>query len=420
MVRAKFETLLRQTIGLDAASIGSAFIERAVDGRRLACKLADLPSYWNYLQNSPTEFQALIETVVVPETWFFRDRKAFAALAHLMLSLPFAADPRRIVRVLSLPCSSGEEPYSVAMALLDAGLPPDRLRIDAVDISSRVLAEAGRGIYGKNSFRGDDLGFRDRYFTATSEGMRLNDIVRSQVRFQHGNLFAPDFQPGAERYDAIFCRNLLIYFDRAGQDRAVDLLGRLLADDGILFVGPAEAAILLTHGFASTGLPMSFSFRKSDPASSVRPPTRAPGAHVATNAARPEQWSRPPAPKSRPKRSIVRPSASSAESPSDELAKAGLLADQGRLADAARICKQYLDHDATSARALYLSGVISDASGNMAEAAAYYRKVLYLDRDHTDARFHLALLMEKQGDATAARQMRKRPSRAAADAPEPA
>lgn len=85
MVHAEFEGLLKQTMGLNAASIGSAAIERAVQVRLSACALDDARAYWELVRASTTELQALIETVVVPETWFFRDREAFAALAHIAL-----------------------------------------------------------------------------------------------------------------------------------------------------------------------------------------------------------------------------------------------------------------------------------------------------------------------------------------------
>ena len=164
----------------------------------------------------------------MPETWFFRDREAFAALALTVYEDWLGAHPEDHLRLLSLPSSTGEEPYSMAMALLDAGFPANRFRVDAVDISARALARAGHAVYGKNSFRGNELGFRDRHFEATAHGYRLSDAVRRQVQFQQGNLLAAGFLPGVESYDVIFCRNVLIYFDRAAQDRALTVLVRLL------------------------------------------------------------------------------------------------------------------------------------------------------------------------------------------------
>ena len=196
---ADIENLLKETMGLNVASIGSPAVARAVQERLSACHLPDLGAYWNRIRASESELQQLVETVVVPETWFFRDRESFTVLARLVRDEWLSGPRQDPVRLLSLPCSTGEEPYSMAMALLDAGVPADRFHIDAVDISARVLSQAGRGMYGRNSFRGQDLAFRDRHFRATADGYRLSEAVCQQVRFQQGNLFDGGLLPGVER-----------------------------------------------------------------------------------------------------------------------------------------------------------------------------------------------------------------------------
>ena len=149
--------------------------------RASACGLEDARTYWELVSASPNELQALTEAVVVAETWFFRDRAAFAAMARIALEHWLPANPEGVLRLLSLPCASGEEPYSIAMALLDSGFPSKRYRIDAIDISERTLAHAERATYGKNSFRGVELGFRDRHFEATAHGHdRLFDRIVSR------------------------------------------------------------------------------------------------------------------------------------------------------------------------------------------------------------------------------------------------
>ena len=193
---AALEELLKASMGLNAASIGSSAIARAAEERLAACRLGDLQAYLERVRTSGTELQALIEAVVVPETWFFRDRHAFTALARLAHERWLPTHPEGSLSVLSLPCSTGEEPYSMAMALLDASVPAHRFRVDAVDISARNLAKGMGAVYGNNSFRGQDLGFRDRHFDATAGGYRLRETVRHQVRLQQGNLFAADFLPG--------------------------------------------------------------------------------------------------------------------------------------------------------------------------------------------------------------------------------
>src|SRR5476649_563428 len=193
---ADLESLLQASMGLSVASIGSAAIGRAVQERLAVCHLGDLHAYAERVRGSASELQALIEAVVVSETWFFRDRHAFTALARLTREEWLQAHPEGVLSLLSLPCSTGEEPFSMAMALLDASVPAHRFRIDAVDISARDLALGMRAVYGTNSFRGHELEFRDRHFDVTAEGYRVKETVRQDVRFQQCNLFAADLLPG--------------------------------------------------------------------------------------------------------------------------------------------------------------------------------------------------------------------------------
>jgi chemotaxis protein methyltransferase WspC len=427
---AALEDLLKVSMGLNAASIGSAAIARAVQGRLSACKVGDLHGYLELLRVSATELQALIEAVVVAETWFFRDRHAFTALTRLVHQEWLPTHPEGVLSLLSLPCSTGEEPYSMAMALFEASVPASRFRVDAVDISDRNLAQGIRAVYGKNSFRGDELGFRDRHFDATSEGYRLRENVRRQVRFEHGNLFAANLLPGVAIYDVIFCRNVLIYFDRPTQDRALVVLKRLLHDEGVLFVAPAETALPPDHDLISTNEPLAFAFRKAG----VRPSMK----RKATRAAPALALRHPPvktlptfnrgARNERRDKDLVlkefsassaakrdafserSPSARSVD-PAADLTEATRLADQGHFVEAATCCEEHLRLSGPSATAFYLLGLVRDATGNHSESAAYYRKALYLDANHYDAQIHLALLMEKQGDTAGAQVLRKRAHR---------
>jgi chemotaxis protein methyltransferase WspC len=405
MTYADFEGLLRQTMGLDAASIGSSAVERAVTSRLSACKISDVCGYWELVRTSAAELQALIEAVIVPETWFFRDREAFAELARVANEDWLPANPEGIIRLLSLPCSSGEEPYSMAMALLDTAFPPNRYRIDAVDIGTRGLTHARCAQYGKNSFRGADLAFRDRHFETTALGSRLSDAVRQQVHFRQGNLLADDLPSEAETYDIIFCRNLLIYFDRTTQDRAVKVLQRLLKPKGVLFVGASECGLLLSHDFVSSKVPLAFAFRRSGSGSNAIVPAPAQRKTAASSdahkpsAAHLAKLERVPGPKK------------TAEPPDRAGAardEAFRLADQGRMAEAAKCCEKFLREHGPSAQAFFLMGLIRASTGNVEEAGQYYRKALYLDQNHQDSLVHLGLLLEGQGDVAGARILRGR------------
>lgn len=402
MTTPDFPGLLRRAIGLDAASIGASAVEIAVGARLTAHGINDLQLYWELVHNSDAELQALIETVVVPETWFFRDHEAFAALARQAAREWLPAHPDRTLRLLSLPCSSGEEPYSMAMALLDAGCPAQRYRIDAIDVSAQAVAHAQHGVYGRNSFRGTRLAFRIRHFAPTSDGYRINDNLREPVFFRQGNLFAGDIQAGIALYDAIFCRNLLIYFDREMQDQALRILRRLLKPDGILFVGPSEGALPLRHDFDPVRVPFTFAFRhrsvtaQTDRPVRAEPASGAPRATLSTPAAASTTWPR----------TGIAPADSTASGTA--LENAFRLADHGHLSAAARICEEFLRQHGPSVQAFHLLGLIASADDDLETAARHYRKALYVDQGHYATLVHLSLLLEKVGDVAGVRILRNR------------
>ncbi len=409
MVLAEFEALLQRTMGLDAASIGSSVIERAVKARAKACQMQDWDDYGELLRASATERQELIEEVVVPETWFLRDREAFHALARFVRDEWIPENLGGSLRLLSLPCSTGEEPYSIALTLFEAGLPANRFRIDAVDISARSLVRARAGVYGRNSFRGTELAFRDLYFAKTTGGWEVSPLMKQQVHFREGNLFDPDSLPGAETYDVIFCRNVLIYFDRPAQDQTVTVLSRLLRPAGVLFVGPSETGLLLRHPYHSLRTPRAFAFRKAS--AGPRPSRRTTRVTVGKRrpAVAPAAAARKPAPSALPPLLVRTPAPARPEANLDEAAR---LADEGRLAETARLCENHLRAHGPSARAFYLLGLVRDAAGNPGEAAESFRKAIYLEPLHHEALVHLAYLLEKQGDKAGAKVLNERAKRA--------
>lgn len=411
MMLAGIESLLKDVIGLDAATIGTSSVARAVRARQAACGLEDLAAYAAHLRESPAELQELIDTVVVPETWFFRDRGAFDAVVQLLRDGTLNWPPGRRLRLLSLPCSTGEEPYSMAMALLDAGYPPDSFLIDGIDVSSRSIALAQRAIYGRNAFRGTDLHFRDRHCEAVPGGFRPSEPVRRSVRFSQGNMFNAATLPGNASHDIVFCRNLLIYFDRPTQEAALQVLHRILLPGGFLFLGPSETALPSRRDFTWARLPMAFAFRKASEAPSLALPKPAAGPVGAPRSFRPSvaRPAPPPLQPAPPPRPLEPQKPASGAS----LAEAQRLADGGRLAEAVQQCEKYMRENGPSADAFHLLGLLRDATGSRLEAIGNYRKALYLDPHHQEALAHLALLLEQQGDGAGARMLRNRLQRSA-------
>jgi len=376
---------LRAATDLD---LGVATVERAVRERMRAVGAGiDYDP-----QPGTPEFDALVDLVVVPESWILRDPAAFeTALRFVQTRL--LTRPGRQVRVLSLPCAGGEEPYSLAMLLARAGIAPAHCRIDAFDLSQAAIARARAGRYTRNAFRGDDQGLRARFFTEDGDDYVIAQEPRAYVALAQANLF--DVDPAVTgTYDLVICRNLLIYFDAATQRRAAAHLAALLADDGLLLAGHAEAPALCRHGFAPRTPHDTFALRK--------PGRRVPG--VVRAPARPAVRPAMPAAARAPLPPVI-------PAPRDLLAEAKAHADAGRLAQAEDACRAALAQRADDAEAWFLLGLTAECAGRPQDAQDCWRRCLYLDPEHYEALCALALLAEQRGDAAQGASLRARAAR---------
>jgi chemotaxis protein methyltransferase WspC len=246
--------LVETKLGLKSNSISLSIWEEMVKERMSSCKLATYEEYFHQLLLSPLELHELIERTVIPETWFFRDQEVFDFLSFWVKQ----TDKVPLLKILSLACSTGEEPYSIAMALFDGGASKNHFVIDAIDISKTALLKAKLGVYSNNSFRGNNLSFRDRYFDKTSEGYIIQEQIKEQVRFYYSNILENGTFFSFPSYHLIFCRNVLIYLNKDAQMHLLNRIKTLLAPQGILMVGSAEKQIALKAGFISAEFPKRY------------------------------------------------------------------------------------------------------------------------------------------------------------------
>ena len=378
----------------------------------------------------------LVELIVVPETWFFRDEKPFALLQKYVSEEWMPSCPDTPIKILSLPCSSGEEPYTIAMALLDIGLSPEQMRIEAFDISRQALEKARMGVYHGNSFRSRDMGFRERYFHLTDEGYVLGEKVRRCVAFARGNMLMPGFALGKGPYDAVFFRNLMIYLASKQQDESMAVIDKLLSPSGVLFVGHAESLQALNRGYSPVQYPFCFAYRKSNQCvgqnhssrivarQQRQDDKRAIGTAALTldgkggKASRYSVTTEVMAIESRridseaiKKPSVPRINRRPPPFPlpvADPLELAFEMADKGLTEDARKFCEASLATPPPKADAYYLLGLLQKLQGFAAEAEICLRKAVYLQPDHVQALAHLALAAEERGDMKAAELFRLR------------
>ncbi len=411
MERHRIKGLLKETIGLEARSLGQSRLDRAVEHRMAVLNLADIRGYVKLLHESQGELEALIEEIVVPETWFFRDKEPFDALTQHIMANWGKKCQKKHLRLLSVPCSTGEEPYSMAMALMNCDFPRDRFSIDAVDISSRAIEFARNACYKDYAFREKGLSIKKMFFTETDQGYVVNEAVREKVHFIRDNILHPQYVTGMGVYDVIFCRNLLIYLDHEAAGKLITIIDRLLAKEGILFVGHAETGRIPPEKFVPALYPRSFSFLRGGNArvkqGSYRPVKKAvnissildpsPGAASFIKTIRKKH--KPEAVQKLTEASIPRKA---------DLEEARRLADQGNLSEAASVCRAYLQEQGPSSTAYFLLGVVLDATGDPHRAYDALQKAVYLQPDHYEALLLLSLLAERTGDLARAERFKER------------
>jgi chemotaxis protein methyltransferase WspC len=419
------EELLAHRIGLDPASVGCPLLLRAARKRMNELGLADLGIYESRVRQSASELQALIEEVVVAESWFFRDERPFQWFREYVRSLWLADRERPPLTVLSVPCAGGEEPYSIAMTLVDLGLPVHRFQIDAVDVSEHRLAIARRGVYSCNAFRGPDLAYRARYFREGHAGYELDPSIRASVRFFQASVLDPGLLAGSPPFDVVFCRNLLIYLGKRARVSVLAAIDRLLASDGVLFVGHADTIERTSAGLKFVGVdnPGCFAYRRMtawDVCLAERqlpPPLPNSGASALGDVTTIPYTAKPPvvvAPQAQAT-AVAESGISSApvKKPSALLDQAAELANQGRFGDALKACERHLHLQSLSPAAYYLMGIIYQATGDCNRAEDCFHKTVYLDPRHDEALLALALFAERRGDNNAAVSFRRRAERSA-------
>jgi chemotaxis protein methyltransferase CheR len=222
------------------------FVERRVEDRMIATGSSSFASYFARLRvNMEGEVEKLINAATVNETYFYREDHQFTCLTSNMLQERLRVKPPgEILRIWSVPCSTGEEPYSIAIWLLENWPDVDAhdVEIVASDIDTNVLNAARSGIFGKRALMRLSAGLTDKYFTrAGPEHWQILDDLRQSVRFTAANIVAQTETRPHGLFDVIFCRNLLIYFDDTSRRIAAENLYESLAPGGYICLGHAES-----------------------------------------------------------------------------------------------------------------------------------------------------------------------------------
>ena len=403
MIDEQIKSIVQRYCGIDLNILGSPLLQQTLRHRMLETGTARDSEYVALLTRSDDEVQCLVNELTVPETWFFRDEKPFELLAK------WGSEERlhkvnsgKLLKILSVPCASGEEPYSIAITLLETGFMPGQFHIDALDINTHALALAECGIYGQKSFRSKNKHSMLYFETVENGNVAIDSLVKKTVTLWHGDVLKTPLLVQAEHYDVIFCRNLLIYFDKQTQQRAAVLLEKSLVADGLLFLGHAETNCVGTMDVVKNS-PGTFCLKKRTPTTKMTrvakstPKSEVQGAELEV----PDLLN------------VALTTAPVLKNLSLEAIEAVYQA--GHIIEAAQYCEAFIALHPDSPFAYFILGLIRKASGNDALAESLLRKTVYLDPKHHRAMVELANMSEQQGDKQSALQWRARASRVSAN-----
>ena len=218
--------------------------------------LAGYKDYYHFLRynrEKDQELSDIMDLLTTNETYFFREAFQLKAFSDEIIPEIMAEKEKRgdrSLRIWSAGCSSGEEPYTIAMLLLEMGFSKGwRVEIIGADISHRVLQQARKAVYGKSSFRATDEAYIRRYFREQEGGYKIADEVKELVTISHLNLFDQNRLALLGRMDIIFCRNVIIYFDQIAKKKVIEVFYRTLREGGYLLLGHSESLMNISTAF---------------------------------------------------------------------------------------------------------------------------------------------------------------------------
>lgn len=431
-----FAALIEQVLGFDPALARTQELESALDERLRATHCDRFEQYAALLRipaRAREESMQLAARLAVGETSFFREPGHFEALIEHVIPERLSDDGDRQVRVLSVGCSTGEEPYSLATAAWSAfGLAAKRILIQGVDANPAAIERARRARYSPWALRATPAATREQWFHRNENGYELVERARTSVLFDVKNLFEEDaafWQPGTA--DVVFCRNVLIYFSERQIEAAIRRFASVLREGGALFLGHSEMIRDRTGSFETVQSNGVFYHRRIGDSVHARPtyqPADGPrhcrdgdrprmaatgsGAVAAPEVASPGRTLADATSLFRQEKfaealsllDVVRVDADG-EAPSLELLRASILANMGSFDAAEAACGRVLELDARCAAAHYLIGLCQEHSGHVEEAALHHRRAIEVDPAFSMSHLRLGVLTRKKGDWQGARRL---------------
>lgn len=264
-----FRDLIYSHCGLFFDNDTKYLLEKRLARRLPLHQLKGFKEYYHLLKydrKKDQEISDLMDVLTTNETYFFREVFQLKALTEEILPDIKAEKERKgdkTLRIWSAGCSTGEEPYTIAMLILEMNAFRDwRVEIIGTDISNRVLQHSRKAVYGKSSFRTTEEHYIRRFFQEQENGFKVNDEVRELVTISHLNLFDQNRLALLGKMDVIFCRNVIIYFDQAAKKKIIESFYRMLHNGGYLLLGHSESLMNISTAFALRHLKNDMVYQK--------------------------------------------------------------------------------------------------------------------------------------------------------------
>ncbi len=263
----KFQEYFYRKTGIQFEDSKRYFVDKRLVERIESTGNENFRSYFTMLrfQASGAELQALVNLMTINETYFFREEYQFDCLVNSILpEIVARKTDDSPIRIWIIPSSSGEEPYSVAMCLLErwAGINNWDVEIISSDIDTKILAQARAGLYSARSVKNVPRAYMQKYFSRTEQGYQLGPELRDAVEFTRVNLMEPADVRAYRDFDVIFCRNLLIYFDDLSRKQAVETFFDALHPGGFICLGHSESMSRISSLYKVRKFPEAIVYQK--------------------------------------------------------------------------------------------------------------------------------------------------------------
>lgn len=390
----RLKNFISETTGFNPESTGEKSFIKLIESHMNRCNITDMEEYLHLIESDYGEFESFYNEMAVYETWFFRDRGSFQFLKRYSEDMKLSKEKAKKIRILSVPCSTGEEPYSIAITLLETGLSQESFHLDAVDLSRSAISQALLGVYKKRSFRDENryAHLKEKYFVKTEEGFMINEKVKKPVSFYIDNIVSENFLIKHIPYNLIFCKNLFIYLTDTARKRAFENLKRLILPDGILIVGHPEVLLCLNNGFELYDSPDTCAcVRTSKIEGLEKEDLENIGEKKKIRLDKKNKISD----KEEKKGNSIHLNDHKVDT--SVLVTARGLADRGKLKEALHLCEEFLENHRENKEVYFLMGLIQQAQNRFQKAEGLFLKALYLDPSYYEALVHMYLLYEKKG-----------------------